>query len=101
MKRLGSILGLAVLIAVLPACAQHHHHQHPAYRHYNHSHSHNSWIAPFILGAGATYILTRPAQPAVQPQIVIQPGQHIICQPVQVYNSYRGMYEIRQQCWAQ
>jgi hypothetical protein len=96
MRKLSSIIGLAILIAALPACAQHHH-QRPSARHYNH----NSWIAPFIIGAGATYILTRPTQPAVQPQIVLHPGQQITCQYVQVYNSYRGTYEIQQQCWAQ
>ena len=103
MKRLSSIVGLAVLLAVLPACAQHHHYS--PYRHHHHGGYNNSWIAPFIIGAGATYILTRPpVQPApvVQSQpIVIQPGQQLVCRPIQVYDSYRGVYESRQECWAQ
>lgn len=100
MKKLSSIFSLAILLAFLPACAQPNHHG--QYRHHNHSGHGGGWVAPFILGAGATYILTRPAPVVQQSQpIVIHPGQQLVCRTVQVYNSYRGAYENRQECWVQ
>ena len=102
MKKLSSIVSLTVLIAVLPACAQPHHHHRSPHHHHRHGGYNGSWIAPLIIGAGATYILTRPA-PVVQQQqpIILQPGQQLICRPIQVYDSNRGAYENRQECWVQ
>lgn len=104
MKKLSSIFSLAILLAVLPACAQPHYHGPHRHNHHHHGGYNGGWIAPFILGAGATYILTRPTPaPVIQqsPPIILQPGQQLVCRSVQVYNSYRGVYEDRQECWAQ
>ena len=64
-----------------------------------------------VIGAGVTYILTRPnPEPAVivqpapgtQTPIVLQPGQRIVCNSsYQVYSSRYGAYETKQDCWIQ
>lgn len=65
------------------------------HRHYHHSHS--GWVAPFVVGAGVTYILTRPAvvYPAPQPQVVYvetppapQPQYWYYCKERQAYHPY-------------
>jgi hypothetical protein len=56
-----------------------HGHRHHGHRHHGHGHGHGAhWVVPFIIGAGATYILTRP-QVVVEPAPVIGPSPY--CPP--------------------
>ena len=106
MKKLYSILALVLFAVSTTANAQHGSHH---YRHYHQNHG--RWIAPLVIGAGVTYILTRPnPEPAVivqpapgtQTPIVLQPGQRIVCNSsYQVYSSRYGAYETKQDCWIQ
>jgi hypothetical protein len=77
-KKLVTILALALVATT--ATAQHYGHRHNHHRHHGHYYGHGGWVAPLIIGGSIGYILNRPApvvveQPPVyvQPQPVIQP----------------------------
>ena len=106
MKKLYSILALMLFAVSSTAYAQ------PGRHHYrHHHHNHGGWVAPLIIGAGVTYILTRPnpdtnvvvqPPPGTQIPIILQPGQRIVCNGgYQVYSSRYGAYETKQDCWIQ
>lgn len=66
MKKLIAIL---MMLAAVPAMAQHRHHGH----HGHHHRHHYDWVTPMVVGGVITYVLTRP-QPVIQQQpVIVQP----------------------------
>lgn len=103
LKKLYITLGFVFLTLALPAQS---HYRYEYYNYYHHQGNHN-WVAPMIIGGIITYALTRPVTPPPvvyqnNPVIVLQPGQQLVCnRPYRVFNSIVGIYEVRQDCWAQ
>lgn len=69
------LAGLIFLATILPAAAQHRHHGHNIHRHHGHHHHwhhRNHWVAPLVIGAGVTYLATRPAPVIIQEPVIIE-----------------------------
>lgn len=79
MKKL--LVGLALVVASVPAFAQHgahHRGHHVRYGHHHHHHHHHGhwhhgrWVAPLVIGAGVTYWATRPAPIVIQEPVIVE-----------------------------
>lgn len=73
MKKVLATFVLALTTAV-PAFAHHGgpHHIRPGHHHHRHWHHHHGWVAPLVIGAGVTYLATRPDSIVIREPVVIE-----------------------------
>lgn len=91
MKQIRAICLAVGMVLGLSACA----YAGPPQRIHRHHHNHGSeWVVPAIVGAGITYILTRPTQTQQQAPTVIvvetppAPQYWFYCKERQAYHPY-------------
>lgn len=97
MKRLIQTLALCSTVALSSAAFAYggHGHRHHGHRHHGHGHAH--WIVPFVVGAGAAYIMTRPPvvtepAPVIGPSPYCPPGTGYFGHEVRTYTDQWGRY---------
>lgn len=95
MKQLikATVLAAAILTANAANAYGGHRHGH----HHRHGHGHAGWIVPFVVGAGAAYIITRPqvveaAPPVIGPSPYCPPGTGYFGHEWRAYTDQWGRY---------